>query len=360
MFHVGYCISAHGYGHAARAAAVMEALAGFVDVRFTILTKVPRWFFRSSLSASFTVHPVQIDVGLVQQSALETDLPATVRTLNSFYAGDIKILPKLSRLLTGCHLVISDIAPVGLAAAYEAGIPSVLIENFTWDWIYENYLAAYPGFQPYILRIKEMNALAKYRIQTEPVCKKRRCDLLAAPIARKIRSSREQIRRQLGVRHDDRLVLVSMGGEGIRQVPATIIDRCPDIIFLVSGPKSRIAERKNLRILPPDSDFFHPDLVAAVDAVVGKVGYSTLAEVYHAGVPLGYIRRPDFRESGPLVSFIEQNLAGIEIQAEDFAGGSWNDVLPRLFALPGKKSLPVNGADQCAGFLAGLLRSPGP
>ena len=30
---------------------------------------------------------------------------------------------------------------------------------------------------------------------------------------------------------------------------------------------------------------FHPDLVNASDAVIGKAGYNTLAEVFYAGTP---------------------------------------------------------------------------
>ena len=38
-------------------------------------------------------------------------------------------------------LVIADAPPLGIAAGKAAGRPTVLLGNFTWDWIY----AAYPG-----------------------------------------------------------------------------------------------------------------------------------------------------------------------------------------------------------------------
>jgi len=335
----------------------MEALSGLVDVHFTLITRIPEWFFRNSIPGSFTVHPVQVDVGLVQRSALEIDLPATVNRLGSFYPLHKKILQNCSSALSGCHLVVSDIAPLGIAAAREANIPSVLLENFTWDWIYEAYLAAWPQLNQFITHIKELYSMADWRIQAEPVCTKCRCDLLAAPIARKIRNNRDAIRSKLNVQHDKHLVLLSMGGEGIQRLPLDVLEKCPDTVFLVSGLKDSVQDLGNLRILREDSGFFHPDLVAASDAVVGKVGYSTLAEVYHAGVPFGYIQRPDFRESEPLSQFVKRNMGGISISVEEFVSGGWVEVLPRLFALGGDKKALVNGADQCAEFIASLLPS---
>src|SRR6202035_923270 len=43
----------------------------------------------------------------------------------------------------GAALVISDIPPLAIAAADQAGIPSIAVANFTWDWIY----AYYPQFE---------------------------------------------------------------------------------------------------------------------------------------------------------------------------------------------------------------------
>lgn len=31
---------------------------------------------------------------------------------------------------------------MGIVVAQKARVPSVLIENFTWDWVYENYVSA--------------------------------------------------------------------------------------------------------------------------------------------------------------------------------------------------------------------------
>ncbi len=45
-------------------------------------------------------------------------------------------------------LVVADIPPLACAAADRAGVPSVVLGNFTWDWIY----AAYPQFETHRAR----------------------------------------------------------------------------------------------------------------------------------------------------------------------------------------------------------------
>ena len=70
--------------------------------------------------------------------------------------------------------------------------------------------------------------------------------------------------------------------------------------------------------LPHHSGIYHPDLVYASDALVGKLGYSTLAEVYAANVRFGYIPRRRFRESPPLAKFVEREMAGMSIDDEEF------------------------------------------
>lgn len=335
----------------------MDALSARVDAHFTIIADLPEWFFRDSLAGSYTLYPVQTDVGLVQHSALDIDLPATVSRLAGFYPFAWKTLEDCAAAFSDCDLVISDIAPLGIAAAGESGIPAVLLENFTWDWIYESYRADYPEISLSIAYISDMYRKADYRIQAEPVCCRHDCDLLTAPIARKVRNSRQETRNKLQVQEDEKLVLVSLGGEGIKALPFSELENCRNTVFLVSGLQGHVSTQGNVRILPDNSDFFHPDLVAAVDAVIGKVGYSTLAEVYHAGTPFGYIERTDFRESEPLVYFIRQHMNGAAISAEDFLNGSWIKALPQLYSLQNSRVDRLNGADQCAEFLSSLLHS---
>ncbi len=125
-----------------------------------------------------------------------------------------------------------------------------------------------------------------------------------------------------------------------------------------AGPKMEI--RQNCVILPHRSDFYHPDLVNASDAVVGKVGYSTVAEVYQAGVPFGYVTRSNFRESEPMAAFIEKKMPGLYLAEPDFSSGRWLAKLRDLLNLNRGQQRLANGAEPIGRFIRDrILRDHG-
>ncbi|TNF77411.1 MAG: hypothetical protein EP299_04745 [Acidobacteria bacterium] len=139
---IAYFVSPHGFGHAARSVAVMEALRALrPDTRIEIFTTVPAWFFEDSGLSPITLHPVLTDVGLVQTSSLEEDPAATARALADFLPFTDGRVTRLAETVeaAGCRLLVTDISPLGPAVAARAGIPGVLVESFTWDWIYRGY-----------------------------------------------------------------------------------------------------------------------------------------------------------------------------------------------------------------------------
>jgi len=151
------------------------------------------------------------------------------------------------------------------------------------------------------------------------------------------------------------LVLVTMGGSQWDYTFQEAMKKVTDCTFIIAGNGKRTHRSHNIINLPRRSDFFHPDLVNACDAVIGKVGYSTLAEVYQAGIPFGYIPRDHFRESPLLTRFIEREMPGLPLTEAQFQTGQWLGKLPELLALPRIERSSRNGADEIAGFVKGLL-----
>ena len=355
---VAYFISSHGFGHAARAAAVMQAIAEYdPSVQFEIFTAVPSWFFQDSLSTPFNYHHLLTDFGLAQKTPFESDLGDTLRNLDAFYPIAQTRLADISKTIRQleCRLIICDIAPMGLLVAEDVGIPSVLVENFTWDWIYQQYAAVDKNINKHINYLKPIFESADYHIQTEPICSRKSPDLVTAPVSRKPKMSRNQIRQRLGLLTDGNVVLITTGG-----IPQSYdffrkLDRLREIKFVMPGAGPEIKIHGNLIILPHQSDFYHPDLAHAADAVIGKVGYSTLAEVYHAGVPFGYVARSNYNESGPLVNFIKQQMSGLAVAESEFHDGSWISKIRELLAFPRVHRKGVNGAEQIGKFIFSLI-----
>lgn len=348
-------ITPHGYGHASRACAVLLAMRALEpNLHFEIYTQTPRWFFEMTLLDGFTYHDLLTDIGLVQGSAMDEDLPETVRRLHAMYPLDDRLVQRLADELRSldCEFVLCDIAPLGIRAAQAAGLKAVLEENFTWDWIYEGFLDENPNFAPHIDHLREIFRSAGAHIHTQPVCSYHLpSDLTVNVVSRKPRAAREETRARLQIAPDQHVVLLTMGGIGSHYPFLERLQNIPGVAFIIPGASRQFERRGSLALLAHHSDLYHPDLVEASNAVVGKLGYSTLAETYHAGLPFAFIPRPRFRESQAMSGFVLEEMDGIAIAEEEFYTGDWLAQLPRLLSVPRRQRQEPNGADQIAEFL---------
>ena len=348
---IGCCITPHGFGHAARVAAILAAIGRRLDIEPVICTTVPRWFFADSLSMPFSWHEEATDIGLVQKDSLVEDLPATLQALDRLYPLSEKRIDRAAEIFKDCGCILCDIAPLGIAAARRLGVPSVLVENFTWDWIYEGYLDREKGLLPHIEYLRSMYRQADYHLQTIPVCQRIPGAVPIAPVSRARKMGRSEIRRLLALDEEDRVVLMTMGGIGGYGCDISLLQRAGEYVFLLAGQGESLAACGNIRFLPRNCGLFHPDLTGACDLVVGKVGYSTLAEVYAAGVPWACIPRETFPESRILVEFIRQKRMGAEVSVDDFYNGAWLSRLPGLINMRRQAGPRENGADAAADFI---------
>lgn len=330
-------VSPHGFGHAARACAIMGAIRrARPGVGFEIFTLVPRWFFVDSLGDGFRHHPLRTDVGLVQRTTLHEDPEATAQVLARFVPFDAACVATLAELLgrLRCRAVMADVSPLGIEVGRAAGLPVVLVENFVWSWVYRAYLDEVPALGRPVELLEESFARATRRVRCEPVCGHAAADLVVGPVSRRPRSGRAETRRALGVPEKRALVVVTMGGTPWRADDLAPLRRRDDVSFVIPGGAADYRTEENVQLLPHRSRHFHPDLIAAADAVVGKVGYSTVAEAFHAGVPLGFVPRERFPESPWLERFIATRMSGVPISEAEASSSSWASRVDELLALP--------------------------
>jgi hypothetical protein len=125
----------------------------------------------------------------------------------------------------------------------------------------------------------------------------------------------------------------------------------PGVEFVLAGGGPTRRRVGNALILPHRSGFYHPDLVAAADAVVGKIGYSTLAESCRAGIPYGFVPRSGFRESAVLSRWLLRQGRGLRIDPEAFATGAWVRRVPELLGLGRTRGSFTDGAREAAALI---------
>jgi len=352
-------VTGHGYGHAARACAVLDAVGRRLpDLRVEVFTDAPPWFFEASLEVPVRVHAVRGDVGLVQRNALDADLDATVTALDALLPLDDALVAACadSVVRSGCRAVLADIAPLGVAVGRRAGVPTVLVENFTWDWIYRRLDRPPVRLLEHAAAIAEVNECVDLRLRAEPVCGD-------APgrhvpvIWRRFRHPAATVRRELGVPPDRAMVLVSMGGTHWDLGDMADAGGGSSLTFVVPGATSVRRHRGSVIALPARSGFHHPDLVAAADVVVGKLGYSTVAEAVGAGTAFAFVPRDDFPESPILAAYVQARLPSTRIDRRRFEAGDWRAAIDPLLqrGAPRAHAAGVNGADVAAEAIVARL-----
>ncbi len=352
---IAFFISPHGFGHAARSCAVIQKLSERLPkIEFHIFTLTPEWLFKDSLKdVCYHYHPLKSDVGFVQDSPLHIDFKNTLKELQTFIPPDRQLIETLSASLNelNCLAIVCDISPIGLLAGSRLDIPVFLLENFTWDWMYEFYLDLHPWFTSYISFFKEIYQQVDYHIQAEPFSYSVKNSFICAPISRRFRNSREHTRKSLNITTDKPVLLLSTGGIASKHDFLEKLARMQDLQFIVPNDAKQISLYDNIIELPHHSQYYHPDLVNAADAVICKVGYSTIAEIYQAGLPVLYVSRKDFRESYPISDFLHANLPSIEISVEEFEQQNWFHYIPDLIKKQPLSGNRPNGDIQCADFI---------
>ena len=306
-YRIACFISSHGFGHAARTCAILnEAERIEPGLLAKLYTRVPLWFFEESLNIPFEWVETRIDGGLAQTSVFQHDVGATLQELEALFPIEDKLLDTYSEKVRDCRMVFSDVSALGLAVAERSGLKSVLFENFCWDWVYEAFLKEEPGFEEPIRVLREIYESSSLHIQSVPVC--RRVDGLpiVAPVSRVSRRSRLEVREALGIGAESKLVLISRGGNPDGFSFLERLKKHRNTIFLFAGGVPQVRRDDNLLFLPFKTEFFHPDLVCSADLIVGKAGYSMIAEVWASGTPFSYILREGFRESSVLDLFLKE------------------------------------------------------
>ena len=356
VFDVAFFVTSHGFGHASRACAVASALLTVrPETRFAFYTEVPSWFFEDNLCDACILRSCCTDVGLVQDTPFQHDVGKTLDALSDFFPFNEAKVGQLAEELNhaGCRLVVCDVSALGIEAAHTCGVPAVLLENFTWDWVYEDFLDRESRFEPFVQGLRETYLKADYHLQTEPFCLPAKGAHLIPPISRAPRRLASETRAELGVPEDVALGLLTTGG--IRG-EMTCLNRLQEIgktWFLAPGACSEgIKQQGNLVCLSHRSGFHHPDLVAASDFLVGKAGFGTISEALVSGVSFAYVLRENFRESPHLREFLRREGMGFEISEAEFQAASWLERLDELLALSERLEPKESGAMMAALALA--------
>jgi hypothetical protein len=364
-----FYISGHGFGHASRQIEVINALGALApSIAIVARTSAPRWLFDRTARVPLTLLPGECDTGVTQIDSLRLDARNTIRRAAEFHR-TLADRAREEAVLLRAHdarLVVADAAPLGCAAAAEAGISSVVVTNFTWDWIYEAYedeLADAPDLLPAI-RDAYRHASAAWRLPMHGGFATFDTIVDVPFIARHAAHPRDHVRSRLGLPRDRPLVLSSFGGYGVDGLDVSRLD-CLDAYTVVLTIRQ---ENDRRRDAPPGvaqitvdelygSGLRYEDLVRACDIVATKPGYGIIAECIANETGILYTSRGRFREYDVLVEEMPRVLRCGYIDHDALFGGRWRRALDDIMSAPAPVDPPpTDGARHVAALIDGAIR----
>ena len=349
---VVFYISGHGFGHASRSIEVIKALlAQQPTLRIIVRTTAPKWLFDRGFSpAGLDYYQVETDTGVVQIDSLHLDEGESIRRARAFMRTFEARIDEEVSFLKDQHasLVVADIPPLGIAAGAAAGVPAIALGNFTWDWIY----AAYPNAGDVVGSVSDAYAAADLALRLPMhggfAAFSHVIDLPF--IARRSARDPLETRAAMGFPQDERLVLVSFGGYGLKELDLARLSQLEGYVALVSAPAGR---RGSVLALDEGAMYAaglrYEDIVCAVDVAVSKPGYGIIAECLANDTALLYTSRGHFIEYDVLVAEMPRFLRVAYIDHAELFSGRWAPRLDALLAQPVPPDRPaVNGADIAA------------
>ena len=326
--------------------AVIEALLESSSrVHVSVKTSAPRQLFDAWFGNRVEVVDLECDAGVAQIDSLDIDVVESIERAKAFQ----KHLPSLIDAEADflhqhrVNVVVGDIPPLAFAAAAAAGLPSIAIGNFTWDWIYEGYPHAHDlaedvrrNYRPVTLalRLPMWGGFAGLEAKTRDI----------PFIARRSQHQPDDVRRILGFpdrTHGGPLVLLAFGGHGLGRLDTKALGAMSGYTIVMPDAS-----------LPQDlhaAGLRYQDLIRAADVVVTKPGYGVISEAIANDAALLYTSRGSFMEYDVLVREMPQYVRARFIAPNDLISGNWSDALEQLLAQPEPPEKPaLNGAQVAA------------
>ncbi|MGB5064688.1 MAG: hypothetical protein WBQ37_13165 [Candidatus Competibacter sp.] len=354
--HLVVALSSHGFGHIGQSAPVIEALRKHLPkLRVTLRTAAPRFKLIERFGDQVGIAPMETDVGMVQQDAQCVAWEASAQAYREFHRDWDRRVEEEARVLRELHAdaLFANVPYLALAGARHAGIPSLALCSINWMDIYAHYFSTRPEAPILLEQMRQAYTSAHLFLQptpSMPMLQLSNCRAIG-PICQHGRSRRAWFVEHLGLRPDERLVMVSLGGMELR----------PPIEQWPALPGMRLLVPASWCSSHPGTVDFEPlgipyvDALWSCDALICKPGYGSFVEAACAGVPVLYLERPDWPEAPYLVRWLEDASRCALLAQEHWLEGDFLESLERLWQQESLQAVAPLGLQEATEAIAEIL-----
>ncbi len=350
-------VSAHGYGHIAQTAPVVNALRRRLPaLRVVVESGAPREVLARRFDMPIEHVELSTDFGMAMRDALTVDPVASYERYQRLHAELEHHVAAACRRLEAYapDILLANVPYVPLIAAKRLGIPSAALCSLDWAHIFIGVCGAMQGAE-----LLHRTMLGAYReaaafLAPEPSMEMPGLANVVpiGAIAEVVRKDRESLRSRLGVDAGARVVIVSMGGI------ATPLDLdawpvVPGVTWMFDRPLP--AGRSDMADIGATGMRFL-EAMASSDAVITKPGYGTFAEAACNGVPVLYVPRDDWPEAPFLTRWLQVNARCVEAAYGELFSAKLGGLLERLWRLPMKPPVAASGVADAVDRLQALMQ----
>jgi len=358
LIYVG--ISSHGYGHAARQAAVLTALhQRRPDWRLVVSTAVDFRFLRLVFKGiPVEWRQLRWDVGMAQADALSADPQATLAALAALDAALPAQLEQEVGWLRAQNtpvVVVGDIPPSLAELAERVQAPLVWMGNFGWDDIYD---PLGQRFALYVERARQAYSQADLllRMPFDLAMNWGLPTLRIGLTAAEPRPLPEPVQRQLNQSQQPK-VLVGFGGLGFHLDPE-LFKLWPDHQFLLAAPQAPevrplLEQQANVTLLP--SGVRPVDVMPVSRRLLGKPGFSTFSEALSNHLGVHAVHREGFAEAAALMHGLRRHGRHRFLTRTSLADGDWQ--LDQALVAPSEEELALEGAATAADAIVAVAEN---
>jgi len=322
-------------------------------LRLTIQTAIPRDFLETRYGDDFT-HVEEIpDFGLHMRSATDIDLEASAQGYAALHADWDGVVEREAMRLRAAapDLVLANVPYATIAAAARAGIPVAALSSLQWVDIYRHYLGHRPEAGRIAGQMAQAYNSAQAFLRVTPAMDMPSLGNIVqvGPVGGGGTPQAARLRNTLGAGEGTRLGLVAFGGIG-HALALEDWPRLPGWLWLSS--MAFPAERQDFRRWQ-DGGLGFSDTLASVDVVITKPGYGTFVEAALAGIPVLFVRRPDWPESPHLDDWLMAHTRAMAV--ESVPSPDLASQLQELFMMPVPGVAEVSGNFEAASLLERML-----
>ena len=348
-------ISGHGFGHVAQTAPVLNRLRQLLpELHLTVCSTVPATHLQARIPGAFAHIPQAVDFGMVMASALDVLPEESLNAYREFHRDWQWRVEQEAERITSLNpdFVFSNVAYLPLAAAKQVGVPCAAMCSLNWADIFAHYCMGMTGAPEILSQMHEAYGAADAFLRVTPGMSMAGIDKLQpiGPVASLGTNRRAEIDKRLGLAGGEKLVLITMGGVGMR-LPMESWPMLKDVRWLAQA-NWNVVRDDTFTLESLAIDF--TDVLASCDAMVCKPGYGSFAEAACNGVPVLYVGRHDWPEESCLVEWLARHGRCVEVERRQLEAGDLDEALASLLGQPKPGRIAPSGIDQAADY---LLRS---